>query len=270
MFRTRLLTALVAVPLAIFVIGRGGLWLFGFVTFILSVAVLEFCRLTVLTDFRPTRGFALVALWVVLADAQFPQWDLLGPGLSVVLMASLAWQLGHREGHPFADWALTIAGPLYVGWCGAHVIRLRSLPDGQWWLMTALPAIWLADSGAYLIGKALGRHALAPTLSPKKTWEGYLGGIVVGSLATAALAVAWGRWSGPAGPSSLDGLMTGAVVSTVAPLGDLAVSMIKREAGVKDTGVLFPGHGGALDRVDSTLWAAVIGYYIARWAIGLG
>ncbi len=142
---------------------------------------------------------------------------------------------------------------------------MRDLPQGQWWVLTALPAVWLADSGAYLIGRAWGRHKMAPSISPGKTWEGYVGGVILGAPLTAGLAALWGQWAGPGGPTVLEGLILGLIVAAVSPLGDLAVSMVKREMGVKDTGGLFPGHGGALDRVDSTLWAAVIGYYFAVW-----
>lgn len=256
-------------PLAVFAVLCGGLWLFGFVGAVLSVAVFEFCRMMERESFQVPLLFALATLWVVLLDVQFPQWDVLTPGVALVLMTSLAWQLAHREGAAVANWALGIAGPLYVGWCGAYIIRVRGLPEGEWWLLTVLPAIWLADSGAYLIGQAWGRHRLAPTLSPGKTWEGYVGGIVVGTLSTAGLAALWGRWAGPSGPTPFDGLGIGLLISVLAPLGDLIVSMMKREVGVKDTGVVFPGHGGALDRIDSVLWAVVIGYYFAIWVRGL-
>lgn len=268
MFRTRLLTAVVVVPLVVVLIGLGGLWFFALVAVILTLAVAEFCRLMERNQFRPFLAFALVLLWVLLLDAQFSQGRLLGPGVSLVLMGSLARQLAHREGNPVADWAVTVAGPLYVGWCGAHIIRLRGLPEGAWWVLTALPAIWLADSGAYFLGRRFGQRRLAPALSPGKTWEGYLGGVLVGTLATAGLAAFWSRWAGPAGPTVADGLALGLLVAAVAPLGDLVVSMMKRQAGVKDTGGLFPGHGGALDRVDSALWAAVIGYYFVLWVRG--
>jgi len=257
------------VPLAVFIIGRGGLWLFGLVAALLCIAVLEFCRMMERKRFRPSLFSALATLGVLLLDAQFPRWGLLGPGLTAVLLASLTWQLAHREGSPVVNWALSVAGPLYVGWCGAYIIRLRNLPEGQWWLLTVLPAIWLADSGAYFVGRTWGRHRLAPVLSPGKTWEGYVGGIAVGTLATAGLVALWQRWSGPLGPTLYDGLGVGLLVSTLAPVGDLVVSMIKREVGVKDTGTLFPGHGGALDRIDSALWAVVIGYYFAVWIRGL-
>ena len=272
MFRTRVLTAIVLVPLVVVLVGLGGLWFFALVAAILTVAVIEFCHLMRRNDFRPAPTFAVALLWVFLLDAQLSQvdvrWRLLGPGMSLVIMGSLTWQMAHRQGNPVVDWALSMAGPLYVGWLGAHLIRLRAVPEGAFWILTALPAIWLADSAAYSIGRAWGRHKLAPTLSPGKTWEGYVGGIIVGAPATAGLAALWGVWAGPAGPTPLDGLLLGLVVSVLAPLGDLVVSMMKRQVGVKDTGSLFPGHGGALDRVDSVLWAAVIGYYFVLWLYG--
>lgn len=272
MFRTRVLTAIVLVPLVVVLIGFGGLWFLALVAAILTVAVVEFCHLMRRNDFRPAPAFAVALLWVFLLDAQLSQvdvrWRLLGPGVSLVVMGSLTWQMAHRQGNPVVDWALSMAGPLYVGWLGAHLIRLRALPEGTFWILTALPAIWLADSAAYSIGRAWGRHKLAPTLSPGKTWEGYVGGIIVGAPATAGLAALWGVWAGPAGPGPVDGLVLGFLVAVLAPLGDLVVSMMKRQVGVKDTGGLFPGHGGALDRVDSVLWAAVIGYYFVLWLYG--
>jgi len=268
-FRTRLLTAIVAVPLVIVLVALGGWWFFALVAAIFTLAVIEFCAMMRQDGFRVAPAFAIALLWLLLLDAQLPQAGLLGPGMSLILLASLGWQMGHRQGKPVADWSLTVAGALYVGWCGAGLLRLRGLTDGLWWALTAIPAIWMADSGAYSIGRACGRHKLAPSLSPGKTWEGYIGGIVVGALTTTALAAVWGLRAGPAGPRPLDGLLLGLLVATLAPLGDLAISMIKRQVGVKDTGTLFPGHGGALDRIDSILWAAVIGLYYAQWVRGL-
>lgn len=259
-------------PLAVAMISLGGLWFFTLVAVILTMAVVEFCHLMKRNRFRPAPAFAVALLWVLLLDAQLPQmetqWALLKPGVSLVLMGSLTWQLAHREGTPVVDWSLSMAGALYIGWLGAHIIRLRSLQEGAWWILTALPAIWAADSGAYFIGRAWGQHKLAPTLSPGKTWEGYVGGALVGALVTAGLAALWSLRAGPAGPTPEEGLALGALVGTLAPLGDLVVSMIKRQAGVKDTGAIFPGHGGALDRVDSLLWAAVIGHYFVLWLHG--
>lgn len=268
MFRTRLLTAIVALPLTILAIVQGGLWFFAIVAAVLTAAVVEFCLLMQREGFRPAAPFAVALLWVFLIHAQFPALNLLGPGVSLVMMATLGWYMTHRQQQPTVNWALTVTGPFYVGWFGMHFILLRALPTGLWWTLTVLPAIWLADSAAYFVGRQWGRHKMAPTLSPGKTWEGWLGGILIGGPATAGLAALWARFAGPSAPWPIHGLLVGLTIATVAPLGDLAISMIKREVGVKDSGTLFPGHGGALDRVDSLLWAAVIGYYLALLLAG--
>jgi phosphatidate cytidylyltransferase len=133
---------------------------------------------------------------------------------------------------------------------------------GYWWFLVCLAAVGAADSAAYLIGRMWGRHPLARLISPKKTWEGYLGGVAGAVLAGAA--VGWlVRW--PAGAASgidlLSGLILGLLIGVLSPLGDLGISMIKRERAQKDSGDFFPGHGGVLDRIDSWLVMGVVGYY---------
>jgi phosphatidate cytidylyltransferase len=110
---------------------------------------------------------------------------------------------------------------------------------------------------------------MAPRLSPKKSWEGYAAGVVAAGIAGAALAAAFGRWVGSALPiTPVAGLILGLSLGAVTPLGDLGISMMKREFQVKDTGSLLPGHGGVLDRIDSWLWAGVLGYTLARLLAG--
>jgi phosphatidate cytidylyltransferase len=137
---------------------------------------------------------------------------------------------------------------------------LRYLPDGKWWFLLVLPAVWIADSGAYWIGSRWGRRKLSPRLSPGKTWEGYAGGVVAGALGGAGLAAVWGMvapsitlWAGAG---------IGFILAVLTPLGDLGESMIKRQAGAKDSSNIIPGHGGVMDRIDSWIWAGVIGYYL--------
>lgn len=268
MVRKRVLTAIVALPLVIAAIVLGGLWFFALIMALLTVAVIEFCQLMSKAQFSPTPAFGVALVWLALIDAQFPDWrpfgyGILEPGLALILMGSVAWQLAHREGHPTANWALSVTGGLYLGWIGGYMLRLRNSPGGEWWIFTAIPAIMVADTAAYFIGGRWGEHKMAPTLSPGKTWEGFTAGVVLGPLAGMGLASLW-RWlAGPPGLNWLAGLLVGGAVSVVAPVGDLVISMIKREVGAKDSGALFPGHGGALDRVDSILWAGVIGYYVS-------
>jgi phosphatidate cytidylyltransferase len=260
--RTRVLTAIFLVPIVVGCIYQGGLLFLGVVALLLTLAEIEFCRLVARARFHPTVTFGIALVWLFLLDAHRPAWGLLRPGMALIVLSSLAWQLFHRQGSPVADWALTVAGGLYLGLCGACLIGLRGVQDGAWWTLTAVPSIMFADSGAYFVGRAWGRRKLAPTLSPGKTWEGYLAGVVVGGLLTALFAALWRIGAGAeTSLSAVHGLTLGLVIAVFAPLGDLAVSMIKRQVGVKDTSALIPGHGGALDRVDSILWAAVIGYY---------
>ena len=267
MLRTRLLTAAILVPITIYLIYLGRLPLLALMGLLLTIAEIEFCRLMARNGFRPAPIFGIGLVWLFLLDAQFQTRDLLQPGMALILLASLAWQLFHRQRYPVADWALTVTGGLYLGLCGACAIRLRSLqPDGLWWTLTAIPAIMLADTGAYFVGRAWGRRKLAPALSPGKTWEGYVAGVITGGLMTPLLTSLWRAGAGAGTTvSSTHGLILGVLIAIFAPLGDLAVSMIKRQAGVKDSGGSIPGHGGALDRVDSILWAIVIGYYYVLW-----
>jgi phosphatidate cytidylyltransferase len=138
------------------------------------------------------------------------------------------------------------------------MLSLRTLSGGAYRLFATFGITWLADTGAYFIGKAWGRHRMAPDVSPKKTWEGYWGGVACGTIGGAILTgiggIGWGH-----------GIALGLLLSVATPLGDLGVSMIKRQARVKDTSTLIPGHGGILDRVDSLLVAGAIGYYYFLW-----
>ena len=262
MLRTRILTSSVLVPVVVGCIYQGGLLFLAVVGLLLTLAEAEFCHLTARGGFSPTLVFGIGMVWVFLIDVYNPELGLLRPGITLVVLASLAWQLFHRQGSPVADWSLTVTGGLYVGLCGACLIGIREVHDGVWWTMTAVPAIMIADSGAYFVGRTWGRHKLAPTLSPGKTWEGYIAGVIFGGLMTALLASLWRMGAGPESTiNGVHGLILGLLISILAPLGDLAVSMVKRNVGAKDSSNLIPGHGGALDRVDSILWAAVIGYY---------
>jgi phosphatidate cytidylyltransferase len=259
----RTLVAIVILPLAVLVIAAGG-WVFALaVALILSVAAWEFWRMVRNGGFQPSAiivigGVALMALLrfqFSFTGSQF--------GASLMILLTMAvcirgYELSRNQSA--SDFAITVAGIFYLGWVGSYLISLRSLPNGEWWTLTALPAVWIADGGAFFIGRAFGRHQLSPRVSPKKTWEGYLGGIVVGTVGTTLLAAAW-HLNVPA-ITAEKGALIGLVVSVLGPVGDLGESMLKRQFGLKDTSNLLPGHGGFMDRIDSTLWAAVIGYYL--------
>jgi phosphatidate cytidylyltransferase len=263
--RTRLLTAIVLIPIVIWLIYLGGLPFLALVAGLATLAEIEFCLLIARVGFRPIHLFGIALVWLFLLDGQFIEWNLLRPGLMGILSLSLVWQIARHRHLKVGDWTGMVASGLYVGLYGSYLIRLRTLPeDGLWWTLVAIPAILLADSAAYFIGSAWGKHKLVPSLSFGKTWEGYAGGILVAGVAGAFLAWLWTFKTSPGSSvTALRGLGLGMLVGTLAPIGDLVVSMVKREAGVDDSGKLLPGHGGALDRLDSVLWTAAIAYHYA-------
>jgi phosphatidate cytidylyltransferase len=269
MLRTRVLTAVVLIPVVVFIIYLGDGYVLGLVAVLLGLAEMEFCQMMARDGYRVSPVFGITLVWMFLANAYWPDLRLLEPGLALAALGAVSYHMAHREGSPVADWALTLTGGLYVGLCGGALIRLRALePDGLRWTLVGVFTIMVADSAAYFVGRALGRRRLAPQLSPGKTWEGYAAGVAAGGLWGALMGFLWPA-SCDAGTAAAQGLVMGLLVGVLAPLGDLAVSMMKRQVGVKDTGTIIKGHGGALDRVDSVLWTGVLVYYYVWWALGL-
>jgi phosphatidate cytidylyltransferase len=271
MLRDRLGIVLLLLPPMIWIFAQGG-WLYGVaVTLVLLLAGAEFGLLFRRLGLRPSVPLILAGVGV-LSLSRLVEGLGVGPALTGLCLVSMVWHLVDFErGAPRSgtDFAVTVAGFVYVGWIGSYLIALRGLPDGEWWLLLALPSVWLGDSAAYFVGKAIGRHRLSPRLSPKKTWEGYLAGIGVGAASGAGLALIWHVGAGPdSAVSAWTGVLLGTVVATLAPLGDLGISMFKREVGVKDSGTLLPGHGGVLDRLDSWIWAAALGFYVVSGLSG--
>jgi phosphatidate cytidylyltransferase len=169
-----------------------------------------------------------------------------------------------REGKA-AAWIWTVVGILYIGWLISHYVLLRGLPDGRNWVFFALFATFASDSTAFFVGRAIGRHQLAPHVSPNKTWEGAIGGlmgaVVIGLLFTLPTPLSLPLSYGQA-------VLLGLLVSVFGQLGDLLESWFKRRAGVKDSGRLLPGHGGALDRIDSIIMAGPTVFYYVVFFLG--
>jgi len=161
---------------------------------------------------------------------------------------------------------VSIFGIVYVGWLFAHVTLLRAEPEiGAGLAVLLLVTVALTDAGAYVCGKLLGRHKLAPTLSPKKTWEGSIGGGLLSIGGASLLFVLSAHYAKLPDWSLPHYMLTAACMSGISQLGDLMESAMKRSAGIKDSGVLFPGHGGVLDRCDGYLFAAPLLYYIVAF-----
>lgn len=154
------------------------------------------------------------------------------------------------------DGAIVLTGMLYIGLTLSYLVGVRLLPEGEWLLFFLLLVTWAADSAAYYVGTLYGRRSLAPRISPKKTVEGLVGGLIGATIVAYAA-----RWSFLPEFSSLDALVLAVFLTLAGLWGDLVESAIKRSVGVKDSGGLLPGHGGMLDRLDSLLFTAPAFYY---------
>ncbi len=264
MFRTRVLSAAVLIP-AVAGLAYAGGWVLVIALWIVAIrSAYELFSLLEPAGYRPSLAACAAVMAALLVSARFPEKHLTGLVLTTAVMGTLIWQLRNpAQGRPTQSWALTLGTALWPGWLLSHFVLLRDLSPawglglGTRWLALVFLATWINDTAAYLVGKAIGRHPCAPYLSPKKTWEGTVGGWLGGVAATALLgrwlvALPWGH-----------GLALGVLVATVAPLGDLAKSMVKRQMGVKDFSALIPGHGGMFDRIDSLLFVAPVVYYYA-------
>ena len=271
MLLQRVLVVAILLPIGIALIFLGGVWFALAVSLILGLAGWEFAGIFKRGGHQPSGVLVVVGI-LLLVWAKYFGDPLLEGGLLVLsILAAMTYHLVQYErGRDGAavDFAVTLAGILYVGWLGAYFISLRNLEAGAWWILLVLPAIWLADSGAYFVGRRFGKRHLSPRLSPKKTWEGYIGGLAVGVVGTVILGAAWSRIGGPEFQiTPLQSAFLGVVLAAITTLGDLGESMIKRQFGVKDSGNLLPGHGGAFDRIDSWLWGAPLGYLIILYVI---
>jgi phosphatidate cytidylyltransferase len=269
MFFKRAAVTLILLPIGLFVIFRGGWIYYGLIAVILGLAAYEYVRLFQAGGLKPA-GVLVVAATLAIALQRaalgFEYVDLTISLLVLLAMTYHLFQFERGSEQAGTDFAVTVSGILYIGWLGSYLISLRMLSDGLWWLLTVLIAVWLADTGAYLIGSRFGKHKMTPRLSPKKTWEGYLGGILFSVPVTTLLAYLWPVWAGDQlAITPLKAALVALVLSVLTILGDLGESMFKRQVGVKDSGNLLPGHGGVFDRIDSWLWAAVIGYYMVLW-----
>lgn len=255
MLKQRVLTALILAPLAL--AGLFGLQGAAFALFtggVLLVGVWEWVNLAGFESWR-TRwcgvvGAALIMLLLWMSDAVHSTWPLwVG---AVGWLANLYWVMHYPERQ--RQWEAPICRLAMGGWvllpCWVGFITLRD--NGVEWLLFILLLVWSADTGAYFAGRAYGQRKLAPRVSPGKSWEGVMGGMV----ATVVLALVFAIWQGLGVGRSLLLVVITLVVTLSSVLGDLLESMLKRMRGIKDSSSLLPGHGGVLDRIDS-LTAAV-------------
>ena len=186
--------------------------------------------------------------------------------IAVLLVLSLQAIVAGATESSFPAIAFTFFAVALLGGVGSFLIRLRLLPDGSWWVALLFGFNWLYDAGAYFTGKRFGRHKLAPTISPKKTVEGFVGGLVVNVIAAGAVhATLLPATMGFDLPAFL--LLAG-VLGVLAQVGDLTESILKRWSGSRHSAGVIPGHGGILDKIDSAFFTAPLLYVVALWVSG--
>jgi phosphatidate cytidylyltransferase len=259
MLARRTLSAAIGIPVLVVLVVAGGPAFGVALALILAAATAEFLLQAGIPVSDPL-------LWLAtLMAAALPLTLITLPAsaaalVSLFLALSLLMALKSTPAAKFDRWSLAVAVTLYVGWLGSYFGLLRFGANGREWVLFLLFVTFASDTGAYAVGRLIGRHKLAPQISPSKTIEGAFGGLV-GSAGTAVLAAALLRLHGS--PWRL--LALGLAVSVAAQLGDLAESALKRRLEIKDAGSLVPGHGGLLDRLDSLLFTGAVVYYAVRW-----
>ena len=254
---SRVLVAVILLPLVIGLVYLGGWWLFGLS---LVGGLLALHELYVmLRDLRPLvlggyLGFALTLLGLQLGGLEW----MLGGLLSTFVFAFVVYGLGGVRQSATTSFGVTLLG---VAWVGAGIgclLLIRDIPEfGFWAVMAVLFTVFAADTGAFFVGRTFGRHSLAPAISPKKSWEGLVGGVLA-AVGMAFVILYKDRADFLSIPESL---LLGLVIALAAVLGDLFESAVKRDLEVKDSGRVLGGHGGMLDRLDSLLWAGPAAYF---------
>jgi phosphatidate cytidylyltransferase len=273
----RWLTALILIPIVLILVWFGGWVAFVALVVIVILGMLELHSMMRHAGHRVLMSISIVLSCLFLLAAMLPQQQLLvlQIGIGGALIASFTWLFFRKdlEGS-LVDWAFTLAFPIYLGWSMSFFLVLRgniaatiggtggawiTLPVGAWWVLVVLLGVWGFDSAAFFTGRYLGRHKVAPQVSPGKTWEGVAGGMVFAVIAALIctvkqLAVPW-----------YFAILLGLLIGGAAVLGDLAESLIKRRMRVKDSGHILPGHGGVLDRIDSLLFAVIVVYIFSQF-----
>jgi phosphatidate cytidylyltransferase len=254
---SRILVAVVLLPLVIGLVYLGGWWLFALA---IVGGLLALHELYVMArELRPLvlggyLGFVTTLLGLQLGGIDW----MLGGLLATFVLAFVVYGLGGVRQSATMSFAITVLG---VAWVGAGIgclLLVRDIPEfGFWAVMAVLFTVFAADTGAFFVGRTLGRHRMAPAISPNKSWEGFVGGVVA-AIGMAFVILYKDRDEFLTIPESL---VLGLVIALAAVLGDLFESAVKRDLDVKDSGRVLGGHGGMLDRLDSLLWAGPAAYF---------
>ncbi|MBV8516485.1 MAG: phosphatidate cytidylyltransferase [Acidobacteria bacterium] len=254
----REITALIAAPVAVWIVGWSHAYVFDVAVAAIGIlAMIEFLTLGRRKGYDIPIPLCVVVTLILMTAFILPQLSV-ELGVFVALLVIPAWYvLGARPlDDSLPSSAVSVLATTYVGMLGGSLIRLRNdFPDGAKLVFFLLLVVWMGDTGAYYFGRAFGRHKMSPRISPKKTIEGGIGGVFTSVVAAVIIHFTFF----PAFPL-LHAIIAGVILSIAGMIGDLTESMWKRSADVKDSGTLLPGHGGMLDRFDSIFFTTPILY----------
>ena len=267
---SRLLTASVGVPVTVVCSLVGGIPFLLAMNLVIGAGLFEFYRMMEAKGIRPYKTVGVAAGLVVSWYVYFQGGVFSGLFITLMLITIMAMELFRRDGElAVFHISTTILGVFYVAWLGSHIILLRQLGEGVvgtdlggFFVILAFALAWGTDTGAYFVGNAIGKKKLLPRVSPSKSVEGALGGVVV------AITVAFvAKATIVPLLTVVDVLALGLAAPVMAVLGDLVESLMKRDVRIKDTSRALPGHGGMLDRFDSVLFVAPLVYYYLRFLV---
>lgn len=258
----RILVGIVAIPLILFVTARGGVVFLLFVDAVVAIGALELFGLERAKGLKPNRALGVLGALALSGAFFFGKSDSVVLVLIGMMIALLTAELGRKDaGSAISNVGGTLLGVLYLGIAGGALLLIRegvgrfSYGESGRVMMLLFMMLWAMDTAAYFVGRPFGRHKLFPRVSPKKSVEGAIGGLV-GALLVAAI----GAHTVTSFLSMGHHIALGAIVGIGGQVGDLSESLLKRDAGVKDSSTLLPGHGGILDRFDSLFFAGPLAY----------
>jgi phosphatidate cytidylyltransferase len=250
----RIISALAGIPLVILAVWFGGIPLILMTGLIIVLGLREMTGMLNKLGLKPSLWLAVAGGLILTGGAYLYSDGYPGPTITIILFMHLLATVALYPRYTLLDSAGALMGTMYVGLLN-YFYLLRMMPDGWIWLIFTLAATWACDTTAYFVGKTFGKRRLAPVLSPKKTLEGAVGGLLGSGLIGCIFSRIY-----PFLPLT-ELLILGLILGAAAEVGDLLESAFKRQAGVKDSSTLIPGHGGILDRIDSTLFTAPLVYY---------
>ncbi|MGB9597949.1 MAG: phosphatidate cytidylyltransferase [Candidatus Poribacteria bacterium] len=268
MFWKRVISAIIFAVLVVLVIQKGGLWGFlSIVSIIVIIGTIEFFELAIPKRNRPFLIITILLNLLLCFSPLRSYWINANLILCLAVILPFIYEIIIRRPNlALQNLSSTALCVLYVGWIfGYHLILLRQMTDGKEIIYLLVSIAWSSDIGAYLVGRKIGKHKVIVAISPKKSIEGYIAGLIFGTGASIGICY----WLLPS-INLTNAIIIGLIMTIIGQIGDLAESILKRSANVKDSGRIMPGHGGILDRCDSIIFMTPALYYYLSYILKIG